>query len=87
MLQDGDRLVWLSEQHPAVCRLAIDVAGRAVARECAFVVPVLQGGGCLLLGGIERSGAGGWVPGERVPARFLPKGQRADAWGQAILPA
>jgi len=59
MLQDGDRLARLSEQHPTVCGLAIDVAGRVVARERAFVVPVVLGCGRLLVGGIECSGAGG----------------------------
>ena len=41
MLQDGDRLAWLFQQHPTVPGLPIDVAGRAVAgstRSCLAVV-------------------------------------------------
>jgi hypothetical protein len=52
VLQDGDRLARLAEQHPAVGGLAIEVAGRAVAREGAFVVPVVLRGGRKLVGGL-----------------------------------
>jgi hypothetical protein len=85
MFQDGDRLAWLSQQHPTIRGLPSDVAGRAVAGERAFVLAVVLGCCRLLLGGRQGSGARGEVPRKRVPPRFLPEHQRTSMWREPVL--
>jgi hypothetical protein len=85
MLQDGDRLAWLSQQHPTIRGLPVDVAGRAVAGERAFVLVVVLGCCRLLLGSRQCSGARRGIPRQCIPTRFLPEDQRASMGREPVL--